>query len=197
MNETSLKADLQRYLQDARDALVWKLDGLSEYDKRRPLVPTGTNLLGLIKHAALVETGYLGEIFGRPYGGWMPAGSTDEEPNADMWASADETSGQIVDYYRSVWTHSDATLESLPLDAVGTVPWWPEDRRQTTLGHLTIRVIGDTSRHAGHADIVRELIDGTAGWLPRSDNLPEANEEWWSTYRQRLDEVALSFRTEA
>jgi hypothetical protein len=50
----------------AREALVWKLDGLSEYDARRPMVPTGTNLLGLVKHVASVEAGYFGETFDRP-----------------------------------------------------------------------------------------------------------------------------------
>jgi len=59
------KADLRRYLQDARDALLWKLEGLSEYDIRRPLVATGTNLLGLVKHQAGVEMGYFGATFGR------------------------------------------------------------------------------------------------------------------------------------
>jgi hypothetical protein len=66
MTVTDAKTDLQRYLQDAREALLWKLDGLSEYDIRRPLVPTGTNLLGLIKHQAGVELGYFGDTFGGP-----------------------------------------------------------------------------------------------------------------------------------
>ena len=60
------KAELQGYLQGARDALVWKLDGLSEYDIRRPMTPTGTNLLGLVKHCAGTELGYFGFVFGRP-----------------------------------------------------------------------------------------------------------------------------------
>jgi Protein of unknown function (DUF664) len=60
------KSDLHRYLRTGREALVWKLDGLSEYDVHRPLTPTGTNLLGLVKHLATVETGYFGEVFGPP-----------------------------------------------------------------------------------------------------------------------------------
>ncbi len=70
------KADLQRYLQSARDALVWKLEGLSEYDVRRPLTPTGTNILGLVKHAAGVELGYFGDTFGRPFGEVVPPSRT-------------------------------------------------------------------------------------------------------------------------
>jgi Protein of unknown function (DUF664) len=56
------KATLHMYLQRARDALLWKLDGLSEYDIRRPMTPTGTNLLGLVKHLAGIEFGYLGRV---------------------------------------------------------------------------------------------------------------------------------------
>ena len=54
-------------LRSIREAMLWKLDGLSEYDVRRPLTPTGTNLLGLIKHVASIELGYFGDTFGRPY----------------------------------------------------------------------------------------------------------------------------------
>src|SRR3954453_18951001 len=89
------KTDLHRYLQTARETLLWKLEGLCEYDIRRPLVPTGTNLLGLIKHVASVEVGYFGETFGRPFDESLPWDSEEAEPNADMWATADESSEQI------------------------------------------------------------------------------------------------------
>ena len=72
MTASDPKADLHRYLQDAREALLWKLDGLTEYDVRRPMVPTGTNLLGLVKHVASVELGYFGDCFGRPYDEPLP-----------------------------------------------------------------------------------------------------------------------------
>jgi hypothetical protein len=101
------KADLHRYLQIAREAVLWKLDGLSEYDVRRPMVPTGTNLLGLVKHLASVEQGYFGDTFGRPSGEALPWLEEDAEPNADMWATADESRQQIVDLYRRTWAHSD------------------------------------------------------------------------------------------
>ena len=104
------------------------MEGLSEYDMRRPLVPTGTNLLGLVKHVASVEAGYLGDTFGRPFAEPLPWFDEGAEPNADMWATADETSEQIVALYRRVWAHSDATIEALELDAVGDVPWWPQER---------------------------------------------------------------------
>jgi hypothetical protein len=85
------KSDLSRYLQVARDALLWKLDGLSEYHSRRPLTPIGTNLLGLVKHVTSVEAGYFGECFGRPFEEPLPWYADDAEPNADMWATADES----------------------------------------------------------------------------------------------------------
>src|SRR5215469_17462106 len=96
MTDSDAKAHLRRYLQTARDALLWKTDGLSEYDVRRPLVPTGTNLLGLVKHVASVAAGYFGECFGRPFGEPLPWFHDDAEPNADMWATAEESREQIV-----------------------------------------------------------------------------------------------------
>jgi hypothetical protein len=190
MNDPGPKADLGRYLQIARDALLWKLDGLSEYDVRRPLVPTGTNLLGLIKHVASVEAGYFGETFGRPFGEPLPWLDDDAEPNADMWATADESPDEIVGLYRRVWAHSDATIDALPLDAVGHVPWWPPDRHEVTLHRILIHMIAETNQHAGHADIVRELIDGTVGLRADNDNMPGLDGASWSSYRDRLETVA-------
>ncbi|MFJ8977222.1 DinB family protein [Streptomyces sp. NPDC102282] len=193
MTEPDPKADLLRYLQDGRDALLWKLDGLTEYDVRRPLTRTGTNLLGLVKHVAGVELGYFGDTFGRPFFGEQPPPwwyTEDAEANADMWATADESREEIVGLYRTAWEHSDSTIEPLALDAVGHVPWWPEERAEVTLHHILVRVISDTQRHAGHADIVRELVDGTAGHSEGSDNLPSEDQAWWANHRRRLERVA-------
>ncbi|MFF8670387.1 DinB family protein [Streptomyces sp. NPDC015242] len=194
MTASNAKADLLRYLQEARDALLWKLEGLSEYDARRPLTPTGTNLLGLVKHVAGVELGYLGDTFGRPYFETEPPPpwwyTRDPGPNADMWATPDESREQITELYRQAWRHSDRTVEALALDATGQVPWWPEERREVTLHHVLVRVISDTQRHAGHADIVRELIDGSAGHIPAGDSLPEGDPAWWDRYRDRLERSA-------
>ena len=186
------KADLHRYLQAGRQALLWKLDGLSEYDIRRPLVPTGTNLLGLVKHVASVEAGYLGDCFGRPFGEEFPWFADDAEPNADLWATPDQTREQFVDLYHRVWAHSDATVAALPLDAVGQVPWWGERGTRVTLHLLLLHVIAETHRHAGHADLVRELVDGAAGLTAGNENLPEQDAAWWSAYRDRVEQAALS-----
>jgi hypothetical protein len=190
MTGTDPKADLHRYLQTGRDALLWKLDGLSEYDVRRPLVPTGTNLLGLVKHVASVEIGYFGETFGRPSSEPLPWFADDAEDNADMWATADESREDIIGLYHRAWAHSDATIEALPLDAIGNVPHWPEDRREVSLHRILVHMIAETHRHAGHADLVRELIDGSVGLRKDNDNLPPGDGAWWEQFRDRLERAA-------
>jgi uncharacterized damage-inducible protein DinB len=184
------KEDLHRYLQTARDALLWKLDRLSEYDVRRPLTPTGTNLLGLVKHVASVELGYFGETFGRPSAEPLPWFEEGAEPNADMWAAPDESRDDIVSLYRRAWAHADATIDALPLDAIGHVAWWPQDRRDVTLHRILVHVTAETHRHAGHADIVRELIDGAVGLRADNDNMPPRDAQWWESYRNRLEQAA-------
>jgi uncharacterized damage-inducible protein DinB len=188
------RADLHRYLQIAREALLWKLEGLSDYDVRRPLTPTGTNLLGLVKHVASVELGYFGETFGRPFQGSLPWFDEGAEPNADMWATADESRDSIIGLYHQSWAHADVTIESNTLDAIGHVPWWPEERGDVTLHLILVHMIAETNRHAGHADIVRELIDGTAGLRADNDNMAPGDGEWWATYRSRVQQAAEEFK---
>jgi uncharacterized damage-inducible protein DinB len=189
MTGADAKADLHRYLQAAREALLWKLDGLAEYDIRRPLTPTGTNLLGLVKHLAGVELWYFGDAFGRPPRE-RPWSADDARNNADFWASADESRDQIAGMYRRAWAHADQTIETLSLDAIGHVPWWPADRQEVTLHRILVHVVAETSRHAGHADIVRELIDGAAGLQAGDDNLRARDPGWWQNYRDQLERVA-------
>ncbi|MDX3246780.1 DinB family protein [Streptomyces sp. ME18-1-4] len=189
------KADLRRYLQDARETVLWKLDGLTERDVRRPLTPTGTNLLGLVKHLAGVELLYLGWVFDRHYAEPVPwfrpdLGPAGLAPNTDQWATAEESRQYIVDTYRKAWQHADATIEALPLDAVGHVPWWPAQTGAASLHRVLVNVIAETERHTGHADIVRELIDGAVGYRRGTERLPAADEQWWAAYRDRVAAVA-------
>lgn len=190
MTASDPKSDLHRYLKIAREALVWKLDGLAEYDIRRPMTPTGTNLLGLIKHVAGTEAGYFGDVFGRPFPEPLPWMEDEAGANADMWATAEESREEIIALYHRVQAHSDATIEALELDATGRVPWWPEGRDEVTLHRILIHMIAETDRHAGHADIVRELIDGAAGLRQDAGNLPPGDRSWWEGYRARLEDVA-------
>ncbi|KJK56015.1 DinB family protein [Saccharothrix sp. ST-888] len=188
MTGSDPREDLHLYLQDARDALLWKLEGLSEYDLRRPMTATGTNLLGLVKHVTSAEAVYFGDTFGRPFDAPQLWTAGDAEPNSDMWATADETREQIVGLYRRVWAHSDATIESLHLDAVGRVPWG--SRNEVTLHRALVHMIAETDRHVGHADIVRELIDGTVGLREGSDNMAPGDAAWWENHRSRLEQAA-------
>jgi uncharacterized damage-inducible protein DinB len=190
MNAPEPKANLHRYLRVAREALLWKLDGIPEYDIRRPMTPTGTNLLGLVKHVASMEAGYFGDTFGRPFDQPLPWLDSDAEPNADMWATADESREEIIGLYHRAWAHSDATIDTLALDSTGHVPWWPEDRREVTLHQILVHMIAETDRHVGHADIVRELIDGAVGMRQSNDNMAPGDRAWWESYRQRLENVA-------
>ncbi|WP_151483711.1 DinB family protein [Streptomyces albicerus] len=190
MTASDPKADLRFYLQSARDALLWKLEGLSEYDIRRPLTPTGTNLLGLVKHVASMELGYLCDTFGRPSGEPLPWLADGAEINADMWATAEESREYIVELYRRAWTHADATIDALTLDTIGKVPWWPSDANEVTLHHAVVRMIAETHRHAGHADIVRELMDGAAGMGKGNTSMAPGDSEWWENYRSRLERAA-------
>ncbi|MEU9027177.1 DinB family protein [Streptomyces sp. NPDC048383] len=189
MKPNDPKDDLHRYLDAARDALIWKLDGLSEYDIRRPLTPTGTNLLGLVKHLACGELGYFGPTFGRPHTESNPWEEEDSEPNSDMWATADESREDIVDLYRRARAHADATIEALPLDAMGHVAWWDQNA-DATLQRVMLHMTAETHRHAGHADIVRELIDGKVGMRETNDNMDGGDAAWYEEYRARLEASA-------
>ena len=189
MTRFDAKADLLDYLQGARETLLWKLDGLSEYDIRRPLTPTGTNLLGLVKHQAGGELVYFGDIFGRPHGKDLPWLRPGASRNAGMWAAPDESRDFIAGLYRRAWRHADATIAELPLDAEAKVPWWGEDAT-TTLGRILVHMTAEAQRHAGHADIVRELIDGTVGLLAGAGNMTSGDPAWWRDYHDRVERAA-------
>lgn len=184
------KDDLHRYLRRSREALRWKLDGLSDYDVRRPMTATGTNLLGLVKHNAAVGAGYLCDTFGRPFALTRTWFSDDADPNEDMYAAAHESRADVLAFWDEAWAASDETVTSLSLDSLGEVPWWPAERRQVTLHRVLVHLIDEVARHTGHADIVRELIDNQAGARAEHRNLPDGDAQWWSDYRERLEAIA-------
>lgn len=92
--------------------------------------------------------------------------------------------------YRRAWEHSDATIDSLAIDATGRVPWWPDDRSEVSLHRILVHMIAETDRHAGQADIVRELIDGAVGARDGNENMASGDQAWWEAYRSRLERVA-------
>ncbi len=187
-----MKDELHQYLRIARENMLWKLDGLTEYQKRRPMTPTGTNLLGLVKHLAIVEYGYFGLTFGREF----PARFAELEaegmarPNSDMWATAEESSESIVALYRNAWEHADETIAANDLDSIGRVLHWPVEKQQVTLHRVLVQMIAETNRHAKHADIVRELIDDFVGLRSGNENMTDGDAAWWAAYRAELETVA-------
>ncbi len=186
------KETLLRYLRSSREALLWKADGLSERDLRLPRTPTGTSLIGLVKHCAFVEHGYLVECIGHPSPLTLPRVDFDADPNADLYAAPDETSAGLIDLYREVAKVVEKSVTAHDLDAPGHVPWWGE-HADTTLGRLLVHTLQDVSRHAGQADIIREGIDGAAGLLPGNSNLWEP-EGGWAAHVTRLTGIAEAAR---
>jgi hypothetical protein len=181
---------LKSYLQGARDTLVWKLDGLSERDQRLPHTPTGMNLLGIVKHALNTEVLYFGPTFGRE---WLtpeelvPADEAD--PQAGWYATEQETSAGLVDLYRRVQRFADETIDGLPLDAIGHVTHW--GGAEVTLHEIMVHKTVDLQRHAGHADIVREQIDGSTGLLRQASNVPSDVD--WESYVVKLTALAQRY----
>ncbi|SDT55176.1 DinB family protein [Jiangella sp. DSM 45060] len=184
------KDTLKRYLQAQRDALRWKLDGLGERDARWPVTPTGTNLLGLVKHVASMEYEYFGIVFDRPAPEPLPWLDDDAEDNADLWATVDQSRAWVTAFYERAIAHADATIDALALDDTGTVPWWPAGGNTVTLHWILVHMIAETARHAGHADIVRETLDGAIGLRQGVSNLPDRDAQWWAGYVDKLKRTA-------
>ena len=175
------KAYLLDDLRDVRGSLLATLDGLSEYDVRRPLTATGTNLLGLVKHLTLSEACYLGLVFDRPFSDPLPRFDEPGYANRDhMWVSEHESRAEIVDRYQRACRHADDTIEALPIDAPGHVPWWP--RPDVLLLNVMVHVLTETNRHAGHADILREQLVG-----PGPSRYDDAG---WAAHRARIEDAA-------
>jgi Protein of unknown function (DUF664) len=175
-------------LRHVRETMLGQLEDLSEYDVRRPLTYTGTNLLGLIKHLSTTEAWYFGDVFGRPFAGqWRrwdnPSGHLD-----DMWAAADESRIDIVNRYRQAWANADMTISALSIDAPGHVPWWP--RPNVKLFNVLVHVLTETNRHAGHADILREHLDTAGGTETKTFHGRDAN--FWKNHRAMIEQAAKS-----
>jgi hypothetical protein len=189
MTQSDLKADLVDRLDRLNASVLHKLDGLSEYDLRRPMTPTATNLLGLVKHLASVQAGYFGATFGRPFPRldemtWYA--DEDADPQDDMWVKADEASDWVIGLYRDSWAHAQETFAALDLDSPGSVHWWSEP--EVTLGQVAVHMVDETARHVGQMDIVRELIDSAVGRRPDDPNILDGYD--WAAYRERVEAAA-------
>ncbi|MDJ0952588.1 MAG: DinB family protein [Acidimicrobiia bacterium] len=153
------KAALGKVLDDYRRIIVWKLDGLSREDALRPAVPSGTNLLGIVKHLAYVERWWFQAVLGQgdPEFPW-----TEDDPDADWRVTADETIADIVALYNAECTVSREVLADL--DSLDREFTWGS--RSGTARDILLHMIEEVARHAGHMDIIRELTDGATGWGP-------------------------------
>ena len=187
VDDEAVKSHLHQKLRAAREALVWKLDGLSEYDIRRPMTPTGTNLLGLVKHNAVSDSRYFGDVFGRPFPEALPRWDDSSAMFVDHWAAEHESRDDIVSLYRRVWVHSDETIETLDLDARGYVPWWQEE---VPLFNVMAARLVDSVRHAGHADILRESLDGGVGTDAINPPLHGLDRSYWEARRAAIEAAA-------
>ncbi|MFT4263252.1 MAG: DinB family protein [Nocardioides sp.] len=186
------KAIWQRYYRDRREALIGKVADLSEREARLPRTPTGTNLLGMVKHVLNVEAIYLGATFGRPFPGrdeLVSDDAYDADPQVDWYATEDETLAGIIGLYRRVIAHAEETVELLDLDAIGHVAHW--GGREVTLHQILVHNFNDLCQHGGQADILRESIDGAVGWRSTGDNVPDGYD--WPAYVARLTALADRF----
>ena len=105
-----------------------------------------------------------------------------------MWATEHETREEIIGFYRRVWEHSDATIDALPIGAPGYVPWWP--RPNVKLFNIVVHILSETNRHAGHADILREQLDGAIGTGPQSAALAGFDAAHWKTHYSKIEQAA-------
>ena len=184
------KSELIESLATLNRAVLTKLDGLDEYSLRRPATPTGSNLLGIVKHLATVQAAYFGDTFARPWPEPMPWRRPGAAINDDMFATASETSEWVRDFYRRSWAHANETFRVTELDATGTVPWWPPERRHPTLFTVLLHMTVETARHAGHLDLLRERADGAAGRFTGDPSMPADSDIDWPAYVAKVEEAA-------
>jgi len=188
MDEEFERATLTRYFTRQFDDLLSKVDGLSEYDARRPLTPTGTNLLGLVQHTGAVVLGYARLPWGKDLGRELMWEDTDEEPDIDLRVLPHVTRDEVL----QLAAEGRAAMTELlagPLDATGAVPWW-QPNGDVTVHRVAVHVIAEVARHAGHADILRELVDGAAGMRPGDPNLSPLSAAAREERRNRIESDA-------
>lgn len=172
----SEKESLHRSMDRHREAVLWKIQGLDDEQLRRVMTPSGTHLLGLVKHLAAVEYSWFCQTFGRRT---EPLPFDPDDENADLRVTPEETTEDILAFYARARAAADEVIEEVDLDALGTA-WFGD---QVSLRWVLIHMIEETARHAGHMDIVRELLDGATGdhdWdgppppMPRPDDATPA-----------------------
>lgn len=153
------RGSLRAILDEQRALVLWKLDGIEEAAATASPVPSGTSVLGVVKHLAWVERDFfVGDVAGRPIDPpWSVA-----DPDADWRIEPGETVAGISHFYAEAVADSDATLSDRALDDVITMGGGQE----RSIRWIVLHMIEETARHLGHMDIIRELVDGTTGYTP-------------------------------
>ncbi len=154
------KDTLLAMLDNNRAVMVWKLEGLTREEATRPVVASGTSLLGMVKHLAFVERWWFDDFFA---GSDVEYPWTEEDPDADFRIEDDETIDDIIALYTNAIARSAEITADAQMDDLSV-----RDRNgeRFALRWIVAHMIEETARHAGHADIVRELVDETTGYYP-------------------------------
>ncbi len=164
------KETLLGFLNNQRAALAWKVHGLPLEEVKRPMVESGTSLLGVARHLACVELFWFGDVIARgdyevpgDMAGWWrnvtEMWESGKDEDADFRIGEDETVDQILEYYETAVGISNEIIGRMELDHV-------DAERGVSLRWVMVHMIEETARHAGHADIIREQLDGFTGHLP-------------------------------
>lgn len=196
MTAPDLKSDLVGHLDRLNRDVLHKLEGLSEYQRRRPMTSTATNLLGVAFHLASLNAEYFGETFDRTFprdGEFYWRIDDDADPQDDLWVRPEASSEWVVGLYHAAWEHAKETIAALDLESTGRIPTSPYAK--VTLGEMLVHMVDETARHAGHMDIVRELIDGTVGRYDGDGNIIGGYD--WAAYRERVEAGARAAQERA
>ncbi|KWR71079.1 hypothetical protein RN04_10200 [Arthrobacter sp. W1] len=183
-------AQLREYLNDAREAILWKCEGLSDAQARTPLTATGTHVMGLLLHLAVTEAGYFIECLGQKIENPLIRDiMADDDAQADFRPPSNMTLADAMNLYREATSAADEVLDHSELNSPAIVPWWGT-HRHTTVERLLTHMIAESHRHAGHMDIVREQLDGFVGLRPAAPNIPDLTPAQWDEERLRLRGIA-------
>ncbi|MGP5015737.1 DinB family protein, partial [Glutamicibacter ardleyensis] len=178
------------YLNEARSTVLWKCEALSEELARRPMTPTGTHMLGIVHHLAVTEYGYFGECLGLlPNDDHVLELLQSEDSQIDFLPPADYSVQDVLELYRKSVAFAEAALDNLELASPAVIPWW-SIHRHSTVEHLIVHMIAETSRHAGQLDIVRELLDGQVGLREQALNLPSYSSAQWQEQYSHLQQLS-------
>lgn len=190
LNDAARKARLRDYLDQSRTAALWKTENLSESGLRLPLVPSGSSILGIINHLAFTEFGYFSYCLKRPVTNQRALDLFKlDDPLGDFVVEKEVSSAEVREFYQQAISASNAGIDELELTAPAFVPWWGE-HAATTLEHLLIHMCSETARHAGHLDLLRELLDGSIGFTRGNTNLPDLSPTEWKEHYERLKGIA-------